>query len=317
MEEMVHLSRADILACGLDAAAVNDAVEAAFRARAAGAATMRPALSIPATGRASFRAKAAVMPGLGYAAVKWYGYYPENAALGEAEFTPLILLNETERGRPLALLDGQWITGMRTAAVSAVAATALAVPGAERVAFIGCGVQARAHVLALLARFPLRHATLLGRRAESTADFAAFVATHGLTPEITTDPRAALATAQIVVSTIPRLSPQTHFLDASWTAPGSFTSMVDAGVAWAPAALSGFDRVLTDDLENAVHVEAGDADMASEADLCDVVGGRAGRESARERIALLFKGVGLADVAVAAAVWQRAQALGLGRRLAL
>jgi ornithine cyclodeaminase/alanine dehydrogenase len=317
MEEFIHLSRADIAACALDAATVNDAVEAAFRVRAQGEATMRPALTLPATGRASFRAKAAVLPGLGYAAVKWYGYYPENAALGETEYTPLILLNETGRGRPVALLDGQWITAMRTAAVSAVGASALAVQGAERVAFIGCGVQARTHLLALLARFPLRQATLLGRRAETVAEFAAFVTDHGVTPEITAEPRAALANAQLVITTVPRLSPRTHFLDASWTAPGSFTSMVDAGVAWAPASLGGFDRVFTDDREQATHLEAGDADMASEADLCEVVGGGAGRLSARERIALVFKGVGLADAAVAVAVYERAQALGLGRRLAL
>jgi ornithine cyclodeaminase/alanine dehydrogenase-like protein (mu-crystallin family) len=207
---------------------------------------------------------------------------------------------------------------MRTGAVTAVGATALAVPGAERVAFIGCGTQARTNLLALLQRFPLRSACLLGRRAESTTAFADFVRAQGLSVETTTDPRAALATAQIVVSTVPRLSPRTQFLDASWTAAGSFTSMVDSGVAWAPASLGGFDRVFTDDLEHAVHVEAGDADVASEADLCGVVGGGSpGRTSPRERIALVFKGVGLADVAVAAAVWRRAQERSLGRRLAL
>jgi ornithine cyclodeaminase/alanine dehydrogenase-like protein (mu-crystallin family) len=207
---------------------------------------------------------------------------------------------------------------MRTAAVTAVGATALAVPGAERIAFVGCGTQARTNLLALQQRFPLRSAWLLGRRPEPTHQFAAFVRAQGLSVEITTDPRATLESAQIVVSTVPRLSPRTQFLDAAWAAPGSFISMVDAGVAWAPGSLGSFDRVFTDDLEQATQVEAGDADMASEADLCGVVGGRnKGRTSPRERIALVFKGVGLADAAVAVAIWHRAQERGLGRRLAL
>jgi ornithine cyclodeaminase/alanine dehydrogenase-like protein (mu-crystallin family) len=316
MAGLVYLSAADVLSCGLDAEAVNQAVEAAFRAKGLGQAATRPALSVPAPGRASFRAKAGVLSEAGYAAVKWYGYYPENTALGLAEFTPLILLNETVHGRPLALIDGAWITDMRTAAVTAVAASALAVAGATEVAFVGCGNQARANLLALMQRFPLRHATLLGRRPESTAAFADYVRAQGVTATVVTDPREALAGAQLVVSSVPRLSPRTQFLDASWTAPGCFVSMVDTGVAWAPGTLGAFDRIFTDDMESAMHVEAGDADVASEADLCAVVGGQAaGRNTTRERIALVFKGIGLADVAVAAAIWHRATQRGLGRVL--
>jgi thiomorpholine-carboxylate dehydrogenase len=60
-----------------------------------------------------------------------------------------IFLVDPETGAPLAVMDGRLITEMRTAAVSAVATDLLASPGAEILAILGSGVQARSHAEAL------------------------------------------------------------------------------------------------------------------------------------------------------------------------
>ncbi|WP_161600927.1 ornithine cyclodeaminase family protein [Teichococcus oryzae] len=317
-DEVLWLSAADVAACELSPASINDAVEAAFMAVSASQASTRPALSIPAGGPSSFRAKGGVVNAEGFGAVKWYGYFPRNAALGQAEFRPLILLNETETGFPVAVINGDWITAVRTAAISAVGARHLSRPESATVAFIGCGTQARSNLEALQAVRPLRRAILHGNRPETTAAFAEFVRARGLEAETSTDPRAALREADIVVSTVPRLAARTHFLDAGWMAPGGFAAMVDSGVAWDGATMGAFEARFSDDVaQSEGHAETGDVLTTYQGSLAQVVSGSCGRSHASQRLALIFSGTGLADAAAAIAVYRAAQARGLGRRLPL
>jgi ornithine cyclodeaminase/alanine dehydrogenase-like protein (mu-crystallin family) len=99
----------------------------------------------------------AVMPVISgeFMAVKTVTFYPGNASLkarhGDGHLhTHLATIELLDRatGEPLAVMDGRLITEMRTAAVSAVAASALA-PSAKTLGILGSGVQARAHIQAL------------------------------------------------------------------------------------------------------------------------------------------------------------------------
>ncbi len=95
----------------------------------------------------------AVMPVIAgeYMAVKTVTFYPGNATLADRHLhTHLATIELLDRatGEPLAVMDGRVITEMRTAAVSAVAAAALA-PAAKTLGILGSGVQARAHIAAL------------------------------------------------------------------------------------------------------------------------------------------------------------------------
>lgn len=87
-----------------------------------------------------------------YMAVKAVTFYPGNAALSPEKALPTHLatieLLARATGQPLAVMDGRLITEMRTAAVSAVAAQALA-PAARTLGILGSGVQARSHIEAL------------------------------------------------------------------------------------------------------------------------------------------------------------------------
>jgi thiomorpholine-carboxylate dehydrogenase len=80
---------------------------------------------------------------------KLVNFYPNNAARGLPTHLAIIALFRSDTGEPLAILDGRLITELRTAAVSAVATRLLSPPNASRLAILGSGVQARAHVRAL------------------------------------------------------------------------------------------------------------------------------------------------------------------------
>jgi thiomorpholine-carboxylate dehydrogenase len=92
-----------------------------------------------------------------FMAVKTVTFFPGNSALagGAALPTHLAMIELLDRatGQPLAVMDGRLITEMRTAAVSAVAAQALA-PRATTLGILGSGVQARSHIEALRVTHP-------------------------------------------------------------------------------------------------------------------------------------------------------------------
>jgi ornithine cyclodeaminase/alanine dehydrogenase-like protein (mu-crystallin family) len=75
-------------------------------------------------------------------------FYPGN--VDRHTHMAVIQLFRAETGEPLATMDGRLITEMRTAAVSAVAIDHLAAPGANVLAILGSGVQARSHFRALV-----------------------------------------------------------------------------------------------------------------------------------------------------------------------
>src|SRR3954447_22240933 len=88
-----------------------------------------------------------VMPASGESmGIKLVTFYPGNAGTGLPTHMAVIALFDPKTGEPLALMDGRYITEMRTAAVSAVATDALAAPDAKVLALLGAGVQGRAHL---------------------------------------------------------------------------------------------------------------------------------------------------------------------------
>ena len=80
---------------------------------------------------------------------KLVNFYPNNGARGLPTHLAIIALFRSDTGEPLVIMDGRLITELRTAAVSAVATRLLSAPNARRLAVLGSGVQARAHVRAL------------------------------------------------------------------------------------------------------------------------------------------------------------------------
>jgi ornithine cyclodeaminase/alanine dehydrogenase len=124
----------------------------------------------------------------------------------------------------------------------------------------------------------------------------------------------------IVVTSVPHKSVGDLVLDASWLSPGAFVAMVELGYAWSRTSLSALARVVTDDIEqNGPNgTEKLNYQGAFAGELADLVAGTIkGRETADERNAFIFSGVGLADTLPAALVYERAVATGRGTVLPL
>ena len=131
------------------------------------------------------------------------------------------------------------------------------------------------------------------------------------------DPAAAIRDADIVVTTTPVVPRTAPFLDANTLAPGTFMASVDLGISWRPRSLEALDRIVTDDTAQAGS-ERIDNPRGYAGEIADLVTGKLqGRRTPEERTALIFAGLGLADVAVAALVQTRARQSQTGRVLPL
>jgi ornithine cyclodeaminase/alanine dehydrogenase len=292
--ELIYLSQADVAACAVTADMLEAAIRQAFVRRAAGGVGSHAKVTIAAGGRNIFRGKGAAMDQPAFGAFKWFGYFPDNDAAGLPDFMPLIILNEGKTGRPLAIMDGIWISSIRTALISLIAARSMARAGARTIGFPACGAQAQSHLDVFSAALPLTDVVTFSRRLESAEALATRARDKGL--------RARAV------------------FDANWVEPGTFVASVDLGFGWQRASLAAFDRTVTDDREMSTVGPKGtlNYDGPIAAELSDLVTGRvAGRESADERNALIFSGTGIADLASAIAVYEVAIARGIGTRLPL
>jgi ornithine cyclodeaminase/alanine dehydrogenase-like protein (mu-crystallin family) len=82
------------------------------------------------------------MPALGgdLALLKWVTSFPGNPAHGLPTVSGVVCLSDARTGVPLAILDARAVTALRTGAVAAVAALALARADARTVGIVGCGL---------------------------------------------------------------------------------------------------------------------------------------------------------------------------------
>ncbi len=321
----LYLSHHDVLACGLSPAEIIREVGAGFAAAANGRAASASRLSLPVDQRTSFSAKGGMLlspdeeASEGCAAVKWYGYVPHNAARGIPDFSPAVILSDVRDGSTLALLDGHWLSAARTAAISCLAATRLANPAASSIGFIACGTLAQAHLHLLAASFPLRRIVAQSRTRASAQRLAERARVLGLDATVADDAHDALRSVDIVVTSIPREASGAGLLDTNLLPEGAFVAMPCMGRSWRADAMHRFDYLCTDELDPLTSAPREPIEHRGpfDADLPRLLSGASAPVWApNERRGIVFAGSGLADVALAAALYRRAQARGLGARLA-
>jgi alanine dehydrogenase len=124
--------------------AANRAVEKAFKAYGLGQVQM-PAKSYLQFEKGDLRAMPAYINGQGFhvAGIKSVNVHPENRAHSLPTVMAVVVLTDPETGFPLAILDGTYLTAMRTGAAGALATKLLSKKGARSAGFVGCGSQAR------------------------------------------------------------------------------------------------------------------------------------------------------------------------------
>jgi alanine dehydrogenase len=243
------------------------------------------------------------------AAVKINGNFPQNVArCGLPVIQGFIALLDGECGRILALMDSIEITARRTAATSALAAQQLARAESRRLAFIGCGVQARYHFEAFAELYRFDSVALYDRSAEHATELAHRVQDAGLPADVRTSARAAALSADIIVTSTPS---RAALLGLEDVCAGAYIAAVGAdsgGKQELAPALLRRARVVPDVLAQAAHM--GDLQHALAAgvmtpqdihgELADVVCGRApGRSSDDELFVFDSTGSAVADFAAA------------------
>jgi alanine dehydrogenase len=247
--------------------------------------------------------------------------YRGNPARGLPTVTSIYVLSDYETGVPLAIMDGGYLTGIRTAAGSAVATRALAPEGARTLGVFGTGVQARFHVETIRRVRALERVLVSGTSAEKARAFAEWVfSTTGISAAVATPDQASSADIVAACTTSP-----TPVVVADSVRPGVHLNAVGAftpSTRELPSALVARAKVFVDTRAGALS-EAGDLLLAVKdgsfsldrvaGEVGEVLLGSAvGRASADE--VTLYKSVGAAflDAATARLAFERAGHLSLG-----
>ena len=305
-----YLSRRDVERLAVSASEIADRLETLLVAERAGAAWEAPKASIaPGDDRLSLALlSAARAPSL--AVLKTVGVSPANAARGLPHIGGVIVIHDGKSGMPVAILDAEHITAVRTAAISLVAARRLARADSRSIGFIGCGVQAASHLDALASELPIERIVAFSRRRESAEALCVGAAATGIAGQVVEDADDAIAGVDIVVSSIPDRPGFRPFLDAGRLRAGALTIGVDLGRSWTPATFTAFDRVAVDDLRR--HAASPMVTTVPvDADLVSLIA-EPRRTDRTARIAFMFGGVGLGDFAAASICLQRARERGVG-----
>jgi ornithine cyclodeaminase len=160
---------------------------------------------------------------------------PSNPSRGLDAHQGLVTLFDGDTGVPLAVLDASAVTAVRTAAVSAVATSALAREDARVLAILGGSVQARSHVNALLRVRSFDEVRVYAPTHDHARAVIASIAwTSGdatLAAETAISARQAVHGADVIVTAT---SSRTPVLELDWLAPGAHINAVGAST---PSAL--------------------------------------------------------------------------------
>lgn len=239
-----------------------------------------------------------VLPWTGYAGVKLVTRYPDRTPALESQ----ILLYSISDGRLLALMDGTWITTMRTGAVAAHSIELFAKRDYRTMGIIGLGNTAAATLSVLLARNPNRELSikLLEYKDQHIRFAQRFEDYSNVRFSFVASPEDAVKGCDVVVSAA-------TVLDRDVCADDCF----DPGVVVVPIHTRGFtncdlffDKVYADDTAHVKGFKYFDR-FRSFAEVFDVIEGSAhGRDSDEERILVYNIGISLHDIFFAGKVYE-------------
>jgi alanine dehydrogenase len=244
-------------------------------------------------------------------------FFPENAAQKLPAILATIYLYSAETGKLAAIMDGTYITAIRTACASAMATRALANAETPVLGILGAGVQARAHIRALGKVRQIESVKVYspsGENAQRLKEELESETRIKIEPVKTAE--AAVREADLLVTATTAKEP---ILNRAWLKPGAHINAVgshrpdlreidSATMKRAKLFVDSRDAIMAEcgDVLLAIKdgaIEAGDASV----EIGEVLAGKKpGRTSAEE--ITLYKSVGIAiqDVAAAQLVYEKA-----------
>ncbi|MGB8646616.1 MAG: hypothetical protein WCF84_15355 [Anaerolineae bacterium] len=264
-------------------------------------------------------------------AVKIVSVHNDNPAQGLPLIHAVVVVIDAATGKPLALMDGSYLTALRTGAVSGAATRVLAREDAAVAAIFGAGAQGRTQLLGVAAVRQLQRAYIYDAIPQNVDKYIQEMRGKPGVPadlRAAASPQEAVSAADIICTATTSTTPVYHGEDVR-----SGTHVNGVG-AYTPQ-MQENDEVLLQrasmivvDSYGAALAEAGDLLIAIErgviqeadiyGELGEITGGKKpGRERPEE--ITFFKSVGSAvqDASIAHAILQRAEGLSLGTVLDL
>ena len=321
------LSRDDVQRCLAMPAAIS-AMRTAFLALHAGQVQMpqRVSLDLSAQGLALLMPSLLQTPAETIFSLKLLTSVSDNASRGLPRSLATVLLLDAASGQTLAIMEGGWLTALRTGAVSGLATELLSRPDADVLALFGAGIQAPTQVWAIHTVRPLREVRVVNRSDEHYEQLLRTLRQllGDACPPIrrTATAREALSGASLVACATAATAP---LFQAQDVAPGTHMNAIGAFTPAMceidPAALA-HARIVVDQREAAL-VEAGDLLQAlaqgqisgpdTWLELGELVSGEQPDRRSPDEITC-FKSVGLAiqDLTLALHVYARAREEGIG-----
>ena len=314
--ELLYLSRAEVERL-LDIDAMLDALARVLVVFSSGVTSVPPRAGARVADRGILGAMPGYVPGIALE-VKLVSVFPANHGHGIPSHQGLIAVFDEDTGTPLVVMDGAYITAMRTGGTAAVAARTLAREDASVLAILGAGVQGGSHLETFPRIRDFKEIRVVSRDRSKAAALAArhpgaFVADSF---------EAAVRGADVVACCTDAREP---VLRREWLKSGAHVSSV--GGTFGPeidAETIAGARVFVEwrgaatNAPPAGAVELQGLDPASMTELGEVLAGtKAGRRSAGEITLYKSTGHAVEDAATARLVYDRAKAEGAGTLLPL
>ena len=229
------------------------AVEHAFKLRAEGKTIMPPKLylNLPEY-QGDYRAMPAYINGS--AGIKWVSVYPNNSRYNLPSVMATIILCDSKNGCPLAIMDGTYITAMRTGAAGGIAVKYLARKDSSVIGMVGAGTQAETQLLAISQVLPrIDEVKVFDKQKDASLRYVQEMRTKlNINIRLAETIREA-AEADIVITTTPSRSP---IVKKEYIRPGTHINAIGAdakGKQELESDLVASAKVVVDDIEQVSH----------------------------------------------------------------
>ena len=316
LNHLLYLSRADVERM-LDVDAMLEALAAALVSLSSGVTDVPPRVAARVVGRGLLGVMPGYVPGVALES-KLVSVFPENDHHGMPSHQGLIALFDESSGTPVALMDGTYITAIRTGGTAAVAARVLARKDAKVLAILGAGAQGQSHLETFPRIRDFREIRIASRNPER-AKVLAERHPRALGVESFED---AVRGADVVACCTDAREP---ILRREWLRPGAHVSAVggtfgpelDQETVRAARVFVEWRGAVTNAPPAGAHELQG-LDPQSVTEVGEVLAGKKpGRASADEITLYKSTGHAVEDAATARLVYDRARDQGVGTKLPL
>jgi ornithine cyclodeaminase len=325
---ITYLNGPDVAALALSDAEILGAIETQLLAQGSGQTVIEPRMHLvpDKSAHGHFNVLRGVVKPLGFAGVKIVGDFVDNYQHGLPSEMALLNLFDPTTGTPKAVIDATWITDMRTGAMTALGGKYLARKDARVLGHVGARGTAYWNVRLLNTLFDFAEIRVHSRRRESRTTFAERLSRDlGKTVIATEDWQSCVVGADIVVEAS-RLTEPKPLLKTEWIKTGALVMPYGTMSAVELSLTDIMDKLVVDDWGQVgsgplgalrAHVNAGKLTRETlHAELCQIVcGAKPGRERDEETILFWHRGLSLSDIALGAAMLEKAQKLGIGQKL--